>query len=214
GQEAKYQNYRALCSAAVTSVLFGLLSAFAFLSIYLCIIPLLGILMGIFALFQIRQRSDELVGKTFAVAGIALSSLMLITSMAYITYVYLTEVPVNHERINYRQLQPVEGSAEPFPPRAEDLDGEKVFIKGYVYPGAQHKGIKQFLLVRDRGDCCFGGNPKVTDRIQVTLADPLRLNFSTREHKVAGTFRVERKPASAVDAGGSVFYYLDDCILR
>ncbi len=33
-------------------------------------------------------------------------------------------------------------------------------------------------------------------------------------HKVAGTFRVDLSPAQAVDAGGEVFYYLDNSVLR
>ena len=36
---------------------------------------------------------------------------------------------------------------------------------------ARPQGITQFLLVRDQGTCCFGGNPKVTDRILVQLSD-------------------------------------------
>ena len=211
-----YDDYRALCSAAVTSLLFGLLSVFAFLSVYLALIPLLGILMGCYALAQIRQRPRELTGRGLAVAGTILSGCLLVTSLIVVAVVYATEVPEGYERISYAQLQPLEGRTnQKVPPLAESLDGKQVFIKGYVYPPAQQQGIKSFLLVRDKGDCCFGGNPKVTDRIQVTLADDAdRLTFSSRLHKVAGTFRLEPEPNQAIDAGGQVYYYLDDCQLR
>ncbi len=128
----------------------------------------------------------------------------------------MTEVPEGFQRVSYAQLQPDEGQpGQVVPPLAKELDGEKVFIKGYVFPGTQRRGIKTFLLVRDKGDCCFGGNPKVTDRVQVTLTDPQRLTFSSGLHKVAGTFRLDQQtPAQAVDAGGKVFYYLDNCVLR
>lgn len=215
-QDASYDSYRALCSAAVISLLFGLLSVCAFLSEYLCVIPIFGILLGVYALVQIKQRRGELTGEVFAYVGIALSLVLLASSAGYMSYIYFTEVPEDHDRIHYAQLQPEEGKADQrFPPFAEEIDGKKVFIKGYVFPGgAQQQGIKSFLLVRDRGDCCFGGNPKVTDRIQVTLADPHRLEFSPRLHKIAGTFRLSQEPRRAIDAPGALYYYLDDCILR
>ena len=210
-----YDEYRAMCAAAVTSLFFGLLSVLSFLSPYLFLLPILGIIMGLFALAQIRQRPRELAGRRIAVAGISLSSLLLAASMATAVYVYMTEVPEGYQRVSYAQLQTEEGQVgQLVPPLATDLDGQQVFIKGYVFPGTQRRGIKTFLLVRDKGDCCFGGNPKVTDRVQVTLADPNRLTFSSGLHKVAGKFRVDTAPARAVDADGRVFYYLDDCVLR
>ena len=213
--DATYESYRALCAAAVTSLLFGLLSALCLLSVVLCVIPVLGIFLGVYALIQIRHRPQELTGQKIAWAGISLSGLFLATGLAVAIYVYMTEVPDGYDRIYYTQLQPEEGQiGQKVPPLANELDGKKVFIKGYVFPGQQRRGIKTFLLVRDKGDCCFGGNPKITDRIQVTLSDPERLTFSSRLHKIAGTFRLEEKPSQAVDAGGQVFYYLDNCQLR
>ena len=88
-----------------------------------------------------------------------------------------------------------------------------MFIKGYVYPGQRQYGITQFLLVRDQGSCCFGGNPKVTDRILVKLSDQEGLAFSSKLFKLAGTFHVT-DPRDAPDAKGVVFYHLDDAQLR
>ena len=91
----------------------------------------------------------------------------------WLTYDYLTEVPDGYERISYADLQPDPAQAgQVVPPSALELEGKKIFIKGYIYPGREKDGIRQFLLVRDQGDCCFGGNPKITDRIQVTLVEP------------------------------------------
>ena len=94
------------------------------------------------------------------------------------------------------------------PPSALELEGKKIFIKGYVYPGRQKDGIRQFLLVRDQGDCCFGGNPKLTDRIQVTLEDPLVLSYAPRLHHLGGTFHVEPQDKAIDGAVGGVFYHL------
>ena len=69
--------------------------------------------------------------------------------------------------------------------------------------GQQQQGLVQFLLVRDQGDCCFGGNPKITDRVLVQLADPAGTEFSPRLTKVAGRFRVQ--PAGTADLTGGGF---------
>ena len=38
-------------------------------------------------------------------------------------------------------------------------------------PARDTAGIRKFVLCRDAGTCCFGGNPKKTDRIVVSLAN-------------------------------------------
>ena len=208
-------DYRALSGAAVMSLALAFLSALALFSLYLAVIPISGVLFGLYAVLQIRKHPSELTGRGVAIAGMILSFSLLVASVSVASYVYATEVPRGYERIFYSQLQPEEGKiGQKIPPLAEDLDGKKVFIKGYVFPGKQRQGIKSFLLVRDKGDCCFGGNPKLTDRIQVTLADPERLRFDPYLHKIAGTFRLVKDPGQAIDAGGEVYYHLDDGQLR
>ena len=70
----------------------------------------------------------------------------------------------------------------------------------------------QFLLVRDQGDCCFGGNPKITDRVLVQLAEPTGIDFTPRLTKVAGRFRVQ--PTGTADLTGGVLYHLDNACVR
>ena len=77
-----------------------------------------------------------------------------------------------------------------------------------MYPGRQKDGIREFLLVRDQGECCFGGNPKITDRIQVSLENPLTLTYESRLHKVGGTFHVEVAPKTIDGAKGGIYYHL------
>jgi hypothetical protein len=121
----------------------------------------------------------------------------------------VTEVPDGYERISYVELQPDAAEAgQQVPPSALALEGKKIFIKGYVYPGRQKEGIRRFLLVRDQGECCFGGNPKITDRILVELEEPLRLAYTPRMHKLGGVFHVEAQSAAIDNAQGGVFYHL------
>jgi hypothetical protein len=211
--DEQFLEYRALSTAAVASLVAGVLSLTAPLAWIFLAFPVLGLALGLIAWRRIRSRPDELAGLPLAKAGLALSAVFLICGPAWLSYQQATEVPDGYERISYEELQPSTSTpGQLIPPEAFALEGKKIFIKGYVYPGREAEGIKTFLLVRDQGDCCFGGNPKLTDRIQVTLNDPLRLTFRSRMFRLAGVFHV--KPTTAVNAGGGVYYQLDADYLR
>ncbi len=211
--EEDYSQYRALSVSAVASCLLGLLSITSFLGWALIVIPVVGLLVGLIALWRIRANPTELTGRTIAWAGIALSLAFMFGGAGYLTYDYVTEVPPGYARLSYAELQPdPDNPGELFPPSIEARDGERIFIKGYVYPGKQTSGIKQFVLCRDNGDCCFGGQPKLTDRVLVTLKGPLSLEYSTRIQRLAGTFRVE--PGRATDGLEGVIYHLDADYLK
>lgn len=210
-----YQNYRALSPLAVCSGALGLLSIVAMLDWTLAIIPFMGMLSGVLALVRIRRNPTEYTGERFALIGVTLSMLFLVTGWAWLSYSYATEVPPGYERISYDMLAPDDTPEATIPPEAAaKLDGKKVFIKGYVYQpsGGYTTGIRQFVLVRDRGDCCFGGNPKITDMIQVKLTGGLAATFDMRVRRLAGLFRVE--PGQASDGLGGVIYHLDADYLK
>jgi hypothetical protein len=207
-------DYRALSTPAVAALVLGLLSGFALFDWWLGLIPLAGLLMGFLALRSIRKQSNELTGRALAIVGIVLSAGFWIGGASWLGYVQATECPAGYAPVSYSTLQPLpDEPPDRVPPDAKLLDGKKVFIKGYVYPGQKQDGITQFLLVRDQGTCCFGGNPKLTDRILVRLSDHQGLTFSSRLFKLAGVFRVT-EPTRAVDARGTVFYHLDEAMLR
>ena len=206
-------DYRALSSAAVAGVALSLLSIVAMFDWWLMVIPVAGIALSTYALRTIRQFPEEYTGLHLARAGLALSVLFIVLGGSRLTYVYATEVPEGFERINYDVLQPNPNVlSEAIPPSAMELSGKQVFIKGYAYPDGQTSDVRTFLLVRDKGDCCFGGNPKVTDRIQVTLKKSSPGALSNRLYKVAGLFRVQSGSAQA--GLGDVFYHLDEAELR
>ena len=205
----QYESYRALSTSAVASLIVGLLSPLAVLDWTLLAIPAIGIPLSVVSLLKVTRHRDELTGAALARAGLGLSLVFAVLGPAWLTYEYVTELPDGYTRISYAELQPDESQAgQLVPPGALALEGQKIFIKGYVYPGREKDGIRKFLLVRDQGECCFGGNPKVTDRILVTLEDPLRLAYASRIHKLAGTFHVEVRNSAIDGAKGGVFYHL------
>lgn len=60
--QGQYAQYRAVCMSAVTTLVLGIISLPAILFSKLLVLPFLGIILGIYALLQLRRRSDELTG--------------------------------------------------------------------------------------------------------------------------------------------------------
>lgn len=206
--DVEFVQYKALSTSAIAGLVLGLLSFLAFFGWALGLVPMLGIAVSLIGIRSIKARPDELTGLALARTGFTLSLVMLLAGWGMLGYIYATEVPEGYTRITYGELQPdrqVRGQL--VPPSALELDGKRVFIKGYMYPGARQFGIQEFILCRDRGDCCFGGNPKLTDRVKVNLPGSLKTEFSTRVVKVAGVFHVQ--PTAGADGLDGIYYSLD-----
>jgi len=205
------EEYRALCGTAVAAMAFAVLAPLAFIDWWMLAVPILGLGLAVVALVDIAKRPTALTGRALAIGAGVVSLLCLTGATAWLSVVYATELPPGHERLGYAQLQPAPGApATAVPESAVPFHGRDVLIKGYMYPGTKQRGIAQFLLVRDQGDCCFGGNPKITDRVLVNVSDPRGIDYSPRLRKLAGRFRVE--PTGTADGG--VLYHLDDASLR
>ena len=86
--------------------------------------------------------------------------------------------------------------AEPFlremiTPRIEQIFDRKIRIRGYIYPTLKKHGLKQFVLVRDNLECCFGPGAALYDCILVTMVEGTSADYSTRPVTVEGIFRFD-----------------------
>jgi hypothetical protein len=72
----------------------------------------------------------------------------------------------------------------------EELDGTKVRIRGFMLFGAQNRGIKQFVLVRDNQECCFGPGAALYDCIFVEMPPGKTLECTRLPVAVEGTFNI------------------------
>jgi hypothetical protein len=206
-QQEGFEPYRAVSKAAVISLALGLLSAIGFLSPSFLILALLGAVMGFLGYRAILQYPEELTGMPIAMVGFGLCSLIFVGGVAKHAHEYATEVPDGCLRITFADLQPDKKSPLPIPPSALELNDQQIFVKGYVYPDGQQYNIQRFVLVPDMGTCCFGGQPKLTDMIEVTLEDPLRIEYSYKKRKLAGVLKVDTR-TKPVDGLGGVYYQL------
>jgi len=206
-------SYRAISGAAIAAAAVAAVSPVAFFGWSLVAVPLIGAVLAGIALRDIASRHPLLTGRPLAVVALVASLITLAASITAHAREYATELPEGFVRLSYADLQPAEGEqATRVPDSARAMDGRDVLLKGYIYPGKQQHGLVQFLLVRDQGDCCFGGNPKISDRVLVQLADPAGIDFTPKLTKVAGRFRVQ--PAGTADLQGGVLYHLDAAQVR
>jgi hypothetical protein len=178
------------------------------------LIPIAAVVLGLLAIHKIRRESEYYSGTGVAVIGVLLALVCATTAGAMHSILGVIEVPEGYEPITFWQLQPDEDHPEtPIPPSALELDGKKIFVKGYVYPGTRRRGLKRFILVPDMKSCCFGGQPALTDMIEVTLKDPLRVSFAYRRRGLGGVLRVhpELKPNAELTG---VYYELEADYLK
>lgn len=202
-----YEHYRAVSWSAVSALTLSIFSLLAFIFVTPLVLALAAVILGLYASWVVNRYRDELTGGLMAKLAIALGGFSLVVFGGLHWYTYLTEVPDGYSRISFRDLQP-DDPRSLLPASALALDGQQVFVKGYVLPSDRGRHIKKFILVPDLGTCCFGGDPKITDMIEVTLLDHPGLSFSFRRQGLAGTFHVESRPTAAADGQG-VIYRLD-----
>ncbi len=185
-------SYQSISKTALTCFVFAIFSLGALLTPEFIILPVIGLALFVFAWLNFRRFPQELIGRPFMVIGGVVNVVLLVGGTAWHTYCYNTEVPPNYERILYSFLKPEKNSKVPFSKRAEELDGQRVFIKGYVRPSDRKTNLKDFILVGDFGQCCFGGSPKINEVIAVTFATDDRIDYSLRRRHIGGIFHLNK----------------------
>ena len=75
----------------------------------------------------------------------------------------------------------------------QSLHKQTLKLKGYILPTSvfQQKGIKQFVLVRDNQECCFGPGAAIYDCVIVEMVGDASVDFTTRVVTVKGKFVID-----------------------
>jgi hypothetical protein len=220
--EAEGFQYRPLSVGAIVSFVLGLLSPLTFIAgseslagcLMLSPIPLVGLIVGLKSWARIRSMPDQASGGKLALSGMLLSLVGLVGGLGYSGYVYATEVPTGYARISYADLRPdeVEQRGNLLVPRhVQALDGQKVFIKGFMRADSTpvRTNVRRFLLVRDNNQCCFGdiSSVKYFDQVLVSTVGSLSTDYSTGVYRVGGTLRIH--PENIVRGVGYPVYTLE-----
>jgi len=197
GESNEFQ-YRPLSSLAVSSLVLGILSLIGIFLWIVLPVSVLALALGVLALASIRKWQGEYTGNGVAFAGI-LFSLVSMSAGAYVQVnAYRHEVPQGFDRISFiRDIsakQFVTGrKGTQVNPEVEALVGKKIFFKGFVYPTDQQTELTSFLILKDSDQCCFGGQPKLTDMIGCVMTNGKTCNYLAGRVSVAGTFKLNPK---------------------
>lgn len=212
--QSEYHLYKRISPAALASMLLGTLAFLSYTDYVMAVIPVGGVILGLLGLLVIRKNPNELTGKVYAWAGIALSLVLGISGVCYQAYTYFTEVPAGYTRISFSQLQP-DSKEAPFPKFAETMNGENVFIKGFVLPGMDSSISGTFILVPDNRDCCFGtNNPKITDMIAVRLLHDRAMPYEQKQYSVTGKFLLRPRVVEKRNNSAEVLYQMEATDLK
>ena len=185
--------YRSISKAAVASLIFAILGGLTFLmAAHFVLLPFLAAVFGLVALGNFRRFPEDLSGLMIGKIGFVAGLILTVSGLVFHVYDYATEVPEGYLRISYGDLRPNIKTALPFSEKAKKYDGNKVFLKGYVRPGAKRTKLKNFILVGDFGDCCFGGNPKITEVVAIKIIGDETVDHNYSLRKIAGTFRLNQ----------------------
>lgn len=190
--------YRPVPVIAPIALFLGLCSVIGLFGLVGLAIGVAGVVLGAVATFKIRRSAGELSGLWLPVVGTILSVVFLASGSTLHAYTFATEVPDGFERKNFtRDISKKgfvieDGDQSPHPDVVE-LDGKKIFLKGYMYPERQSAGLQEFVLVKDNLQCCFGGQPQPTDMISVVMDPNLKVDYTTSLVSVAGVFRARTR---------------------
>ncbi len=187
-------NYRPVPPLVPISAAFVLLSPLAFVWDTLVILPLVGAILAFMALRKIRRSHGDYSGGKLATFCSIVLLTTTVSAAGFHAYNFATELPEGFQRVSFpmdisaKGFVNVEGEVKVHPD-VEKLAGQPVFLKGFMYPTKQTEGLTSFLLCKDSGDCCFGGQPKQTDMIFVQMPEGQTANFRAGLVAVAGEFQ-------------------------
>ena len=87
----------------------------------------------------------------------------------------------------------------------KELDKKTFTIRGFILPTSvfQQSGIKQFVLVRDNQECCFGPGALLYDCVIIEMAAGKSTSFATRVVTVKGKLEID--PESFRDPDGGCY---------
>ncbi|MDP1796312.1 MAG: DUF3299 domain-containing protein, partial [Planctomycetaceae bacterium] len=160
----------------------------------MAILPLMGAILAFIALRKIRRSNGDYSGGKLALICCVVLMATTVSAAGFHAYNFATELPEGYQRVSF----PMEISAKGFMtveglskvhPDVEKFAGQPIFTKGFMYPTKQTTGLTSFLLCKDSGDCCFGGQPKQTDMIFVQMAEGQTADFRAGLVAVAGEFQ-------------------------
>lgn len=112
-------------------------------------------------------------------------------------------------------MEPVQSDAPKLMPDwLKGLEGQRIRLRGFMYPTFQDTGIEVFILARDNDICCFGRSPKVYDLVKVSMQDGESTDYiQGRPFDVIGKFHIAEQAVTAADALPKLYSITDAVVI-
>jgi hypothetical protein len=167
-------NYIPVSPWAPLALCVGLIGLSGFAGLFGLYVAVFGVFLGLAAVSRIRAGQGTVKGQWIAATGLLLSLVSSTLGSAKMYHYYRTEVPDGYQRVNFpKEICEKEfvyiGGYRKLHPEVAPLIGKPVYIKGFMWATQATEGLTQFILLKDNGECCFGGNPKSHDFVLVKL---------------------------------------------
>ena len=189
--KAGFRRYIEINAVALISILLGLTGIATFFTWQMVFVPLLGLLVGFWALYRHLDSPSEVGGFYLAVAGIAISLVMSTGGSGLEIWRYHFSVPRGYTVVDFADMALDKNGKIPEKIAQLGRENKKIFLKGYMYQSKRRSGLTNFTLVRTVEHCKFCSpfqNP--ADMIDVYCVGGLKVNYRTTPVKVGGTFYV------------------------
>ncbi|MBW3539211.1 MAG: hypothetical protein KY476_02980 [Planctomycetes bacterium] len=202
---------------APASLFVGLASFMALMGMAGLVIALSGVLLGLLAVLKIARSRGQLSGRLPATLGLVLSAVFFVSGSGILYYEYVNELPEGYRRVHF----PNEISANQFDvvngrpvlhPAVKPLVGKKLFLKGYMWGTQVTHGLDRFVLLKDNGKCCFGGDPAPWDMMEVRLQGGRTVDKLEGLVAVGGILRAD--PAAYYERGEPAYVLEADYFSR
>jgi hypothetical protein len=167
-------NYIPVSPWAPIALGLGLLGLTGFIGIFGLYVAFFGVFVGVAAIARVRAGAGSVKGGGMAWVGMILSLASCTLGSAKMYHNYQTEVPDGFARVNFpkdiaeKEFVYVAGKRKLHPEVAE-LVGTRMYLKGFMWATQDTEGLTSFILLKDNGECCFGGRPKSHDYIWIKL---------------------------------------------
>ncbi len=154
---------------------FGVMALSGFVGMFGLYVALTGTVLGIVAVSQIRAAQGTVKGGMFAWSGLVLSFLSLTLGSTKMAYAYSTECPEGFIRVNFpndiSDKQFLYTPRRQLHPDVVPLVGQRIFLKGFMWLTQKSEGLTEFILLKDNGECCFGGKAQPYDMMMIKLPE-------------------------------------------
>jgi hypothetical protein len=184
--------YRKVSPFAVLSVVCATLSVLTVLGWFFLAIPAAGLYFAYRGWRQILRAPEDVTGGGLVRVGFVLSLVLFLAGGSYLLYECRHAAPPGYEKLGWEMLQPDRDKpSQRVSDKAKELDGKRVFIRGYIYPTKQIVGLRRFILVPSEGHCNFcTPQIKPTDMLHVICSGDLTAEYRNYQVGVGGLLRV------------------------